>query len=66
MHFTVLPPATRGDPLTGWPVEHAPRSVTVAADTCTQAGMLATLAMLRGADAEAFLEDQGVEFWCLR
>lgn len=54
------------DPLTGWPVEHAPRSVTVAADTCTQAGMLATLAMLRGADAEAFLETQDVQFWCQR
>jgi thiamine biosynthesis lipoprotein len=39
------------DPTTGWPVADAPRSVTVAADTCTQAGMLSTLAMLEGADA---------------
>lgn len=54
------------NPLTGWPVASAPRSVTVAADTCTQAGMLATLAMLRGADAEKFLEAQGVKFWCRR
>ena len=54
------------DPTTGWPVEHAPRSVTVAAPTCSQAGMLATFALLRGSDAERFLEAQGVRFWCLR
>jgi thiamine biosynthesis lipoprotein len=54
------------DPTTGWPVENAPRSITVAADTCTQAGMLSTLAMLRGTHAEAFLEEEGVQFWCLR
>ncbi len=54
------------DPTTGWPVTAAPASVTVAADTCTQAGMLSTLAMLRGAGAEAFLEDEGVLFWCRR
>jgi FAD:protein FMN transferase len=54
------------DPLTGWPVADAPRSVTVAADTCTQAGMLSTLAMLNGAGAESFLEGQGVRFWCIR
>ncbi len=54
------------DPTTGWPVEGAPRSVTVAAPTCTHAGMLATLAMLRGRGAETFLDQQGVRFWCLR
>jgi len=54
------------DPTTGWPVKDAPRSVTVAADTCVQAGMLSTLAMLEGAAAEKFLADQGVDFWCLR
>jgi thiamine biosynthesis lipoprotein len=54
------------DPDTGWPIENAPRSVTVAADTCTQAGMLATLSMLKGEAAEAFLEKQSVKFWCLR
>ena len=54
------------NPMTGWPVDIAPRSITVAADTCTQAGMLATLAMLRGADAEEFLEQQSVQYWCLR
>lgn len=54
------------DPVTGWPIENAPRSVTVAADTCTQAGMLATLAILKGDNAEAFLDDQDVRYWCLR
>jgi len=54
------------DPTTGWPIRGAPRSITVAADTCTQAGMLATLAILSGADAEKFLEAQGVRFWCQR
>ena len=54
------------DPRTGWPVAGAPRSVTVAAPTCTEAGMLATFAMLRGTDAEAFLDVEGVRSWCLR
>ena len=54
------------DPTTGAPVLGAPRSVTVAADTCTEAGMLATLAMLRGPTAEAFLEQQGVRYRCHR
>lgn len=54
------------DPHSGWPVQHAPRSVTVAASTCTEAGILATFAMLRGAQAEEFLAQQGVKYWCLR
>ena len=54
------------DPTTGWPVSDAPRSVTVAADSCSQAGMLSTLSMLRGADAEDFLEGEGVQYWCRR
>jgi thiamine biosynthesis lipoprotein len=54
------------NPMTGWPVEAAPRSITVAADTCTQAGMLATLAMLRGNEAEEFLDQQSIKYWCLR
>ena len=54
------------DPRTGWPVENAPRSVTVTAPTCTHAGMLATFAMLEGAEAEAFLDDEDVRYWCLR
>jgi len=54
------------NPLTGWPVENAPRSVTVAAPSCTLAGMTATFAMLHGGDAERYLETEGFEFWCLR
>jgi thiamine biosynthesis lipoprotein len=54
------------DPRTGWPVQGAPRSVTVISGTCTEAGILATLAMLHGAQAEAFLDQQGVKYWCIR
>jgi thiamine biosynthesis lipoprotein len=50
----------------GWPVRGVPRSVTVVANSCVAAGMLATLAMLNGNDAEAFLESQGVRHWCIR
>jgi thiamine biosynthesis lipoprotein len=53
------------DPRTGWPVSHAPRSVTVAASSCTEAGLLATLALLHGARADDFLADQGVRYWLL-
>jgi FAD:protein FMN transferase len=53
------------DPRTGWPVAAAPRSVTVAASSCTEAGLLATLAMLEGAGAREFLESQGVRHWIL-
>jgi thiamine biosynthesis lipoprotein len=54
------------EPTTGWPVQGAPGSVTVAADSCTQAGMLSTLAMLQGDKAESFLEEQGVKYWVRR
>jgi len=54
------------NPRTGWPVMRAPRSVTVLGDTCTEAGLLATLAMLHGDQAEAFLEEQGVQNWVMR
>jgi FAD:protein FMN transferase len=53
------------DPRTGWPVPDAPRSVTVAASSCTEAGLLSTLALLNGAQARDFLEEQGVRFWLL-
>jgi FAD:protein FMN transferase len=54
------------DPRTGWPVPGSPRSVTVAASSCTEAGVLATLALLHGARAEQYLEDEGVRCWVLR
>lgn len=50
------------NPTTGWSVENAPRSVTVIAANCTEAGMLATFAMLQGAHAEEFLETQQVQY----
>jgi thiamine biosynthesis lipoprotein len=53
------------DPRTGWPVTGAPRSVTVAASSCVEAGLLSTLAMLRGPRAREFLEQQSVRCWLL-
>jgi FAD:protein FMN transferase len=53
------------DPRTGWPVRNAPRSVTVAASSCTEAGLLSTLAVLHGAQAQAFLEEQEARYWLL-
>jgi thiamine biosynthesis lipoprotein len=50
------------NPRTGWPVEGAPRAVTVLAETCLEAGSLSTLAFLRGPGARVFLEEQGVTF----
>ena len=54
------------DPRTGWPVRDAPHSITVVANSCTEAGILATMAMLHGEDAESFLEEQAITYWCLR
>jgi FAD:protein FMN transferase len=51
------------NPKTGWPVQHAPRSVTVAASSCTEAGLLSTLAILHGARAREFLNEQAVKYW---
>jgi len=53
------------DPRTGWPVAGAPRSVTVMACSCIEAGTLATLAILRGPLAASFLEEQGVQHWLI-
>jgi thiamine biosynthesis lipoprotein len=54
------------NPKTGWPVAGAPRSVTVLATYCVEAGLLATLAVLNGAGAEDFLDQQGVRYHCIR
>lgn len=51
---------------TGWPIEEAPRSITVVAPQCIQAGILATLALLQGAHAEQFLDDQDIKNWARR
>lgn len=54
------------DPRSGWPVADAPRSVTVIAPTCIQAGVFSTLALMMGAGAEDFLDEQGVKYWSVR
>ena len=51
---------------TGWPIKEAPRSITVVAPQCIQAGILATLALLQGSHAEQFLVDQDIKFWARR
>jgi FAD:protein FMN transferase len=51
------------DARTGWPVRNAPHSITVAADNCTQAGTLTTLAMLQGENAEQMLRTSGMRYW---
>jgi thiamine biosynthesis lipoprotein len=53
------------DPRDGWPVRGAPRSVTVAAGRCIDAGTLATLALLQGSEAESWLAQQGAPHWVL-
>lgn len=54
------------NPRTAWPVMDAPRSVTIAANSCIEAGIIATLAMLRGKNAENFLAAQQVLNWVQR
>jgi len=51
---------------TGWPINKAPRSITVVAPQCIQAGILATLALLQGNNAEQFLTEQDIKFWARR
>ena len=48
---------------TGYPVEDSPHTVTVAAPNCTEAGMLTTLAILQGKNAEAFLKKYERPYW---
>lgn len=50
------------DARSGWPVEDAARTVTVAASTCTEAGVHTTLAMLQGPGAEDYLRREGVDY----
>jgi thiamine biosynthesis lipoprotein len=51
------------NPRTGWPVEDPPHTVSVAAPTCIEAGMLSTFALLHGNRAEEFLKAQEVPYW---
>ena len=52
--------------LTGFSIESAPRSITVAAESCIEAGLLSTMAMLKGKEAESFLTEQELQFWIQR
>ena len=54
------------NPRTGWPVEGAAKSITVRAESCLTAGMLSTVALLHGAEAETFLAAQQTQHWCIR
>jgi thiamine biosynthesis lipoprotein len=51
------------NPKTGCSVVGAPNTVSVAAPTCIEAGMMSTLAMLQGGKAEEFLKLQEVNYW---
>lgn len=54
------------DPRTGWPIQGGPRSATILAGDCVQAGMYATLTLLAGAGAEDFLRAQeGIRSWLI-
>ena len=53
------------NPKTGWPVQNAPRSVTVSAPSCVMAGLLATTALLQGEAAAEFLKNQGLKHWVI-
>ena len=54
------------DPRTGWPVVDPPRSVTVAAASCMEAGIMSTLLMLHGQEAEAFADAEKCIAWISR
>lgn len=53
------------DPRSGWPVSYW-QSVSVLAANTTTAGALSTIAMLKGHDAIAWLESQGVRYLAVR
>ena len=54
------------NPHTGWPVDNAPSSITVASSSCLNAGIISTIAMLQGENAETFLTDNDFKHWCFR
>lgn len=51
------------NPKTGQSIIDAPSSVTVSAPTCIQAGLMSTLALLQGTEAEDFLKAQEIQYW---
>ncbi len=52
------------NPKTGYPIEGAPMSITAFANSCVLAGSFSSLAMLHGAQAESFLQEQNVDYIC--
>lgn len=54
------------NPKTSYPVKDAPRAVTVINQHCIQAGLITTIALLQGLQAESFLQQQQVQYWCIR
>jgi FAD:protein FMN transferase len=54
------------NPQTGWPMQGGPRSATILASDCVQAGMYATLSLLAGKEAENFLHEQeNIRSWLI-
>ena len=51
------------DGRTNQAITTSPVAITVAAATCTEANMLATLAMLQGENAEQYLSTEQVTYW---
>jgi thiamine biosynthesis lipoprotein len=54
------------NPKTGWPIANAPRSVTVIAPNCTEAGAISTLSSLMGTNCEKFLKSEAQEYYVIR
>ena len=52
------------NPHTGWPIANGPSRVSVISQTAQQSGFLSTLAMLQGEQAQTFLQQQGVPYYC--
>jgi len=51
------------NPKTGWPIKQRISTVTVTANSCIQAGSIATLALLNGENIETFLSTQkGIKY----
>lgn len=53
------------NPKTGQSIIDGPKSITVSAPNCIQAGFIATLALLKGHKAEQFLKEQDINHWCI-
>lgn len=53
------------NPATGWPIEDCVASLTVLADQCIIAGSITTMAMLKGQECAAWLQENiELPYWC--